>query len=89
MWAALAQAPSGTYETASAFDGIRRLFTYRQVGDLPLVMVVGFSAGDLTDRVVARIGWLWPVAGIITLLIPGANRLGSIGPGGSGTARHR
>ena len=68
LWAALAQAPSGTYETASAFDGIRRLFTYRQVGDLPLVMVVGFSAGDLTDRVVARIGWLWPVAGIITLL---------------------
>lgn len=68
LWAALAQAPSGTYETTSAFDGIRRLFTYRQVGDLPLVMVVGFSAGDLNDRVVARIGWLWPVAGIITLL---------------------
>ncbi len=67
LWAALSQAPSGTYETASAFDGIRRIFTYRQVGDLPLVMVVGFSAGDLKDRVVARIGWLWPVAGIIVL----------------------
>ena len=40
LWAALAQAPSGTYETASAFDGIRRLFTYRQVGDLPLVCLL-------------------------------------------------
>jgi diguanylate cyclase (GGDEF)-like protein len=68
LWAALAQAPSGTYESASAFDGIRRLFTYRQVDDLPLVMVVGFSVGDLNDRVVVRIGWLWPVAGVITLL---------------------
>lgn len=68
LWAALAQVPFGTFDAASAFDGIWRQYTYRQVGDLPLVMMAGFSAGDLNDRVVARIGWLWPVAGIIALL---------------------
>ncbi|MGV0949612.1 MAG: diguanylate cyclase domain-containing protein [Azonexus sp.] len=68
LWAALAHSPTGTYATASAVDGVRRLYTYRQVPDLPLVLVVGFSAQDVERRVVARIGWLWPVATVIIAL---------------------
>lgn len=71
LWAALAQSPAGTYETASGVDGVRRLYTYRQVENLPLVLVVGFSAADVDHRVAARIGWLWPVATVVILLFLG------------------
>ena len=68
IWAALAHSPTGTYEAASGVDGVRRFYTYRQVPDLPLVVTVGFSAQDVERQVVARIGWLWPVATVILVL---------------------
>ena len=68
LWAALEQSPAGTYETVSGVDGVQRLYTYRQLEDLPLVLAVGFSAEDVDRRVAARIGWLWPVATVVVLL---------------------
>lgn len=68
IWSALEQSPAGTYETASAVDGVRRLYTYRQVEGLPLVLVLGFTVADVERRVAARIGWLWPVAALFILL---------------------
>jgi PAS domain S-box-containing protein len=34
-------APSGSFEATGQIDGIKRLFVYRQIGDLPLVTAVG------------------------------------------------
>lgn len=36
----------GVYHTASRVDGVARLFSFRQVGDLPLVVVVGIAEND-------------------------------------------
>jgi GGDEF domain-containing protein len=69
IWSALEQSPAGTYETASAVDGVRRLYTYRQVEGLPLVLTLGFTVADVERRVAARIGWLWPVAAVVILLV--------------------
>jgi PAS domain-containing protein len=35
---------SGLFEDVSAFDGQRRLFTYRKLGDLPLILALGQSS---------------------------------------------
>lgn len=47
LWDALATAPTGKYYAASAIDSIERQLLYRRVGDLPLVMVTGFSSTDV------------------------------------------
>jgi len=39
-------------------DNVQRLFVYRKVGELPLVMVTGFSTGDLRLSVYKRMLWL-------------------------------
>src|SRR5262249_52472757 len=41
VFEALGTAPYGTFETVSAVDGTVRLYAYRQVGGLPLVLTVG------------------------------------------------
>ena len=43
----LADAPSGVFEAKAALDGTWRLYSYRQVGSLPLVLNVGFATGDI------------------------------------------
>ncbi len=58
LWSALEKSPAGFYESTSPLDGIRRLTTYKKVGDLPLVMITGFSDADLTDSVLERTRWL-------------------------------
>ena len=58
LWQALGQAASGIYEHLSPFDHISRIFVYRKVGDLPLVMVTGFTVDEVTEVVHARMRWL-------------------------------
>jgi signal transduction histidine kinase len=39
----LPESPTGSYRTASAIDGIERIFNYRSLDPLPLIVVVGVS----------------------------------------------
>ena len=66
IWAALQRAPSGFYESASSVDEIQRIFAYKRVGDLPLVMVTGFSEADVRSSVSERSRWL--LAGTLTMV---------------------
>jgi signal transduction histidine kinase len=68
LWAALQQAPQGSYEATSAIDNTRRIFTYQSVGTLPLVLVNGFSDSTISASMHERIRW--PTIGLfITLVI--------------------
>jgi PAS domain S-box-containing protein len=58
LWELLKQAPAGRYENTSQFDNIRRLFVYRKVGALPLVVVTGFTNDDLKVAVWERMSLL-------------------------------
>jgi PAS domain-containing protein len=58
LWELLKQAPSGRYENTSQFDNIRRLFVYKKVGSLPLVVVTGFSNNELKVVVWERMSLL-------------------------------
>ena len=40
-------ARSGRFVSTSTFDGVRRLYTFRHVGDLPLVLSVNLSEDDI------------------------------------------
>ncbi len=53
----LAHARAGHFETAAAVDGLDRLFAYRQIADLPLVI----SVGQLTDDIYAS----WRTAAVV------------------------
>jgi diguanylate cyclase (GGDEF)-like protein len=55
-------APSGAYEHTAGTDGVRRLYAYSQVGEFPLVMVVGRP----TDEVYA--GWLRDAIVVVVLI---------------------
>ena len=63
LWDALAQAASGTYRSQSSVDGVVRHFIYKQVGDLPLVMLNGFSDADVQTSVAERLRLLNVAAG--------------------------
>lgn len=67
LWDVLKKTPTGRYENTSQFDNIRRLFVYKKVGALPLVVVTGFSHDDLKDAVRERMSLL--VLTLISLLV--------------------
>ena len=67
LWEALRRAPAGNYQSTSPVDGIERVFSYRKVGELPLVMVTGFSESDIRAGVYERLRWL--VFGTVTVLV--------------------
>ena len=67
LWGALQQAPSGSFKSTSVVDKVPRLFSYRKLGELPLVMVTGFSESDIRNGVYERIRWM--AAGVVTLLV--------------------
>ncbi len=46
----LARAPEGTFVSASPVDGLRRAFTYRKIGNLPLMVTVGLGIDDIFDN---------------------------------------
>jgi PAS domain S-box-containing protein len=67
IWEMLKQSPTGQYENTSQVDNIRRQFVYQQVGQLPLVMVTGFSDGDLQQGIRMRMSWL--LGATLTILL--------------------
>lgn len=69
VWRLLADAPQGSYLTRSTIDGIERQLHYKRVGELPLIMVTGFSAADLRASTLARMQWLAGIMIVFTLFI--------------------
>jgi len=55
--------PAGSFVGSSAVDGLSRLFTYRQVGNLPLVIAVALSLDDIYAS------WWRKAVGIASILI--------------------
>jgi signal transduction histidine kinase len=67
VWEKLEVSDSGSYESVSTIDGVRRAMTYRKVPGFPLVMITGFAAGDLLAGIFDRIKWTGVSAAIIIL----------------------
>ncbi len=67
LWDALQLAPSGSYENSSPIDNVSRIFFYKKVGNLPLVMVSGFSKTDIQGGVNDRIRWM--LVGTVTAVV--------------------
>jgi len=66
------KAPSGHYQSRAVTDGIKRLFVYTQVGDLPLIIVVGQSVDDILApwwRQALAIGALMVVLCLVTVML--------------------
>jgi diguanylate cyclase (GGDEF)-like protein len=57
------KARSGHYESQAVSDGIKRLFVYSQVDDLPLLIVVGQSLDDVYAT------WWWQALGVGALMV--------------------
>jgi diguanylate cyclase (GGDEF)-like protein len=55
LWDALKKRPTGSYRAVSFVDGIERQYIYKIVGDMPLVMLTGFSNKDVKSAVVKQI----------------------------------
>ena len=55
LWDSLKSSPTGVYTNISMVDHIRRIYTYKKVGNWPLVMVNGFSQEDIYDGVYERL----------------------------------
>ena len=64
--------PSGEFTHVSNFDGVRRLFVYRQIGALPIVQSVGLSVnqflGELRVRIAALAVAFVALSGLILML---------------------
>lgn len=58
LWEALQQSPAGVYRTFSSVDSIERIYAYKLVANLPLVMVTGFSEADVRSSVLTSLRWL-------------------------------
>lgn len=61
----VAAAPAGHFNAVSATDGVERLYAFRQVGNLPLVVSLGLSAEEI------RAAWwhrAWPIGAILLAL---------------------
>lgn len=70
LWDGLAHAESGTYRNSSQVDGTERQFIYKKVGNLPLVMITGFSDRAVESRVADRLHLITLAAGsAVTLII--------------------
>ena len=67
LWDLLVRSPSGRFTDTSQFDGIKRIFVYKKVPALPLIVVTGFSESDILDGVQERMRWAG--VGSMTVLI--------------------
>ncbi len=57
--------PAGTLTAVGAIDGTERLFSYRRIGDYPLIVSVGLATEDIYAEWRARARW---IGGIVLLL---------------------
>jgi len=67
IWEMLQKRPSGLYENTSKVDSIRRIYVFKKIGELPLVMVTGFSNHELRHGIRERMSWL--VITSVTILL--------------------
>ena len=67
LWTMLAGKPNGRYENTSPVDGLHRVFTYKTVGDLPLVMLTAFADDDVVRGAVEQMRWL--LVTVVTILL--------------------
>ncbi|HZS83324.1 MAG TPA: ATP-binding protein [Stellaceae bacterium] len=63
----LRQAPSGSFVVSAAVDGVRRLYTYRRVGEVPLVL----SFGQATDTILLEWRQKAVIIGLVVLGLAG------------------
>ena len=69
LWGGKPLSASGAYRVPNPADGTVHHFIYKIVGNLPLVMVNGFSDGVVQTRVAERLRLITVVAGSATALI--------------------
>ncbi len=69
LWAALEKAPSGQFLSSGAVDAVERRAFFKKVGDYPLVMVTGFTDGDVQRKLARQMQLLHVVGGAILLVI--------------------
>lgn len=58
-------AREGSFVVVAAIDGVERLYTYRHVGDYPLIITVGLSTNDIYSDWRQR---AWVIGSIVALL---------------------
>jgi signal transduction histidine kinase len=69
LWDLLRDTPAGSYRSPGRVDGIERELVYRQVDDLPLVMVTGFSDGDIVRSAVQRVRLPAVIVGVAVIVV--------------------
>ncbi len=50
LWRLLAARPAGTYLTVSSLDHVRRVFAYRKLEEVPIVVLAGIAFDDIAER---------------------------------------
>lgn len=58
FWETIDIYKSGHFEYISKLDSINRIAAFKKVGDLPLVVMTGFSEGDIKNAIAKDIYWL-------------------------------
>ena len=61
----LPKSDTGSYRQTSIIDGVTRLWTYRKVGDFPLVAVIGTACADTLEALENVHSVRYAVAGLI------------------------
>ncbi len=69
LWTDTSSLRSGTYSFKSSIDSVYRTHVYRKVGDLPLVMVLGFLEQDVVNRTSERRMWVILLVSILIISI--------------------
>lgn len=62
-------APVGTEHYRSAVDGLERGFSYRRLGNLPLVLVVGIADEDVLLEIRSTLAGFWALLLVMTVLL--------------------
>ncbi len=63
------QSPSGAYESASPVDGTHRVFGYKVVSGLPLVVIVTFDRSEVLQPLFRQVRTFGPIVALLVLSI--------------------